>query len=216
MLNDKSRIEMITGVTTSQAYEFVGNYFLPFVNGEDLKWVEAVRHGGIPLQLHSIPEPYFRKRNYVSYEMYEDQGEKELQRMVERGVLEGPLHYRPWVVNPMGGVWQPEKGKWRTIHDLTASGVNGAAIPSTCKYDMLEEVIKLQTTDCWMFGWDLKDAFFNQGRLQEHSDYMGTYSTSTGEFYRHRYSTFGGTDGPQNQQTFSTILSKILNEVGPK
>ena len=125
------------------------------------------------------------------------QGEKELQRMVERGVLEGPLHYRPWVVNPMGGVWQPEKGKWRTIHDLTASGVNGATIPSTCKYDMLEEVIKLQTADCWMFGWDLKDAFFNQGRLQEHSDYMGTYSTSTGEFYRHRYSTFGGTDGPQ-------------------
>ena len=40
-----------------------------------------------------------------------------------------------WVVNPMGGVWQPEKEKWRTIFDLTASGANDCLLPLECKYD---------------------------------------------------------------------------------
>ena len=173
--------------------------FLPHLDEEDVAWVEQVRHGGIPLQLHHRPAAYFNNKNYGSYEQHEEKGHAELERMVERGVLEGPLLYRPWVVNPMGGVWQEEKGKWRTIHDLTASGVNGATIPSTCAYDMLEDVLKAQTPDCWMIGWDLKDAFFNQGRLQEHADYLDSFCTTTGKFYRHRYSTFGGTDGPKNQ-----------------
>ena len=122
--------------------------FLPHLNEDDHRWVEQVRRGGIPLQLHERPAQYFKQKNYGSYEQYEEKGEAELQRMVERGVLEGPLHYRPWVVSPMGGVWQPEKNKWRTIHDLTASGVNGATQSATCQYDMLEDILKEQTEDC--------------------------------------------------------------------
>ena len=156
--------------------------FLPYLDDDERDWVERVINGGLPLQLHTVPAPYFRQKNYGSYEMHEARGEQELQRMLERGVLEGPLHYRPTVVNPMGGIWKPDKDKWRTIHDLTASGVNDATLPATCKYDMLEDIVKDQTEACWMFGWDLKDAFFNQGRTQEHSDYLGTYISTTGDF----------------------------------
>ena len=32
--------------------------FLPHLDGEDAAWVEQVRHGGIPLQLHHRPAAY--------------------------------------------------------------------------------------------------------------------------------------------------------------
>jgi hypothetical protein len=60
-----------------------------------------------------------------------------------------------------------------------------------------------QTPGAWQFGWDLKDAFFNTGRWAEHADYMGLQDTATGEFYRHRFAGFGGSDCPAHQQLFS-------------
>jgi hypothetical protein len=50
----------------------------------------------------------------------------------------------------MGGVWQPEKEKWRTIFDLTASGVNDCLLPLECKYDTLDGGMLLeQTLGAW-------------------------------------------------------------------
>ena len=184
----------------------------PLVEGDDVEWLDTMTTGGVPLQLHTRPAPYHRRGNFKSYEEHRDKGDAELRRMLERGVIEGPLLYRPWVVNPMGGVWQEEKGKWRTIHDLTASGVNDATQASTCQYDMLEDVLQEQTPGCYMIGWDLKDAFFNQGRRQEHCDYMGT--ETGGEFYRHRSTVFGGTDGPEHQQRTSNLWKRALNKKG--
>ena len=181
----------------------------PYASEEDKEWLGQMQNGGVPLKLHKRPQAYYRAKNYKSYEEHKEKGDAEMQRMLARGVIEGPLHYRPWVVNPMGGIWKPDKGKWRTIHDLTASGVNGSMQVSTCSYDMLDEVLKDQETSCYMIGWDVKDAFFNQGRRQEHCDYMG--SESDGEFYRHRSRVFGVTDGPEHQQRSSKLLQTTLN-----
>ena len=109
-----------------------------------------------------------------------------MRRLLDRGVLEGPLHYRPKVVNPQGGVWQEDKQKWRTIFDLTASGVNEALLPQVCSYDMLEDMLPKQLVGGRMFGWDLADAFFNSGRWAEHADYMGLEDTESRCFYRFR------------------------------
>ena len=118
--------------------------------------------------LNERPAQYWRVRgNYGSYVEHKEKGAEGLLRLRKRGVREGPLHYRPWVVNPMGGVWQPEKEKWRTIFDLTASGVNDCLLLLECKYDTLDVMLPEQTTDAWQFGWDLKDAFFNTGRWAE-------------------------------------------------
>jgi cysteine synthase len=72
--------------------------------------------------------------------------------------LEGPLHYRPHVVNPMGAIYSAEKDKFRTIHDATASGLNDMVLPDECNYDMLEDALPLQTEACWQAGWDLSNA----------------------------------------------------------
>ena len=187
----------------------------PFLAGEDLAWVEQMQRGGQPMLMHERPAQYWRvKGNYGSYVEHREKGAAELQRLLDRGVLEGPLHYRPWIVNPMGGVWQAEKEKWRTIFDLTASGVNDCLLPLDCNYDTLDAMLPRQTPEAWQFGWDLKDAFFNTGRWEEHGDYMGLQDTETGEFYRFRYALFGGADCPAHQQRFSQMLTKVLDKAG--
>jgi hypothetical protein len=86
------------------------------VDGEDAEWVEQMRGGGQPILLSDKPKAYWRQTgNYRSFTEHSEKGTAEFRRLVERGVVEGPLHYRPHVVNPQGGVWQPEKQKRRTI-----------------------------------------------------------------------------------------------------
>eukprot|EP00959_Pyramimonas_sp_CCMP1952_P069484 1450205-Pyramimonas_sp.AAC.1 len=65
-----------------------------------------------------------------------------------------------------------------------------------------------------MFGWDLADAFFNSGRWAEHAEYMGLEDTESKQFYRFRFSLFGGADCPALQQRFATVLVKVLNAAG--
>jgi hypothetical protein len=78
----------------------------PYLSGYDLAWVEHMQCGGQPMLLNERPAQYWRVRgNYGSYVEHKEKGTKELLRLRKRGVLEGPLHYRPWVVNLMGGMW---------------------------------------------------------------------------------------------------------------
>jgi hypothetical protein len=187
----------------------------PYLSGEDLAWVEQMQGGGQPMLLNERPAQYWRVRgNYGSYVEHKEKGVEELLRLRKRGVLEGPLHYRPWVVNPMGGVWQPEKEKWRTIFDLIASGVNDCLLPLECKYDTLDVMLPEQTPGARQFGWDPKHVFFNTGRWAEHADYMGLQDTETGEFYRHQFALFGGSDCPAHQQRFSKVLTTVLDKAG--
>jgi hypothetical protein len=187
----------------------------PFLAGEDLEWVERMSKGGQPILMSERPAPYWRvKGNYGSYLEHREKGAEEMERVKQRGVIEGPLHYRPWVVNPQGGVWQPEKKKWRTIYDLTASGVNGVTLPLECSYDGLDDMLPKQLPGCRQFGWDLKDAFFNSGRWAEHADYLGLQDSENSDFYRYRFALFGGSDCPSHQQRFSKVLTTVLNGAG--
>ena len=182
---------------------------------EDLPWLQEMHTGGgAPLSLTGIPAPYFRGSNYPSYSEHPDRADRDFAAMLERGVLEGPLHYRPRVVNPMGAIFSAEKDKFRTIHDATASGLNDHILPDTCRYDMLEDALPLQTAGCWQAGWDLTDAFFHQHRTQHHCDLLGVYRA--GEFYRFRYSPFGVADCPVIQQQFSSVLKRTANAEGAR
>eukprot|EP00959_Pyramimonas_sp_CCMP1952_P383839 8044085-Pyramimonas_sp.AAC.1 len=180
----------------------------PYLEGEDLEWVKGMAKGGAPM-FSAQPASYWRQRgNYTSYYDPPGKGQEEMHRLLDRGVLEGPLHYRPKVVNPQGGVWQEDKQKWRTIFDLTASGVNEALLPQSCAYDMLEDMLPRQLVGGRMFRWDLADAFFNSGRWAEHAEYMGLEDTESKQFYQFRFSLFGGADCPALQQKFATVLVK--------
>eukprot|EP00959_Pyramimonas_sp_CCMP1952_P407211 8534327-Pyramimonas_sp.AAC.1 len=101
-----------------------------------------------------MPAPYFRGDNFLSYDEHPERAAQDFEKMLQRGVLEGPLHYRPHVVNPMGAIYNAEKDKFRTIHDATASGLNDMVLPDECNYDMLEDALPLQTEACWQAGWD--------------------------------------------------------------
>ena len=87
-------------------------------------------------------------------------------------------------------------------------------LPLECNYDTLDVMLPEQMPGAWQFGWDLKDAFFNTGRWAEHADYMGLQDTETGEFYRHRFALFGGSDCPAHQQRFSKVLTTVLDKAG--
>jgi hypothetical protein len=74
----------------------------PYLSGEDLAWVEQMQGGGQPMLLNERPAQCWRVRgNYGSYVEHKEKGAEGLLRLRKRGVREGPLHYRPWVVNPM-------------------------------------------------------------------------------------------------------------------
>ena len=45
---------------------------------------------------------------------------------------------------------------------------------------------------------------------------MGLENTESGEFYRHRFALFGGSDCPSHQQRFSEVLARVMNRAGKK
>lgn len=167
--------------------------------------------GGFPMEFVSLPERYVRD-NYRSYYDHSDLSDADIQRQLDAGWLEGPLHYTPWVVNPQAGIYLPEKDKYRPVMDCTRSGLNASLRPSTCKYDMLEDVLRLQTPDCLNSGFDLKDAFYNWPRRQEHCDYLGVRDTR-GRSYRYRFTSMGLADSPRLQTFWAEVLKRHLNSV---
>jgi hypothetical protein len=72
------------------------------------------RDGGYPFTHTEVPFAS-RKLNYKSYDYLYEHADKsllDLERQLERGYLEGPLHYTPRVV-PQGGIWNDLKQKYR-------------------------------------------------------------------------------------------------------
>lgn len=61
-------------------------------------------------------------------------------RLTRERYHEGPLLYAPWVVNPQGGIYKPEKDKYKIFIEGTASGNNPASAMLPVKYDLLDLV----------------------------------------------------------------------------
>eukprot|EP00854_Cymbomonas_tetramitiformis_P028437 gene28437-biopygen29531 len=154
----------------------------------------------------------FRRDNHPSCYLHADRSEEDCLRAAQAGVLEGPLWYEPWCVTPLGSLYDPVKDKFRNIWNARNSGVNESMVPATAKYDYLEDVLSLQRPRCWMDGFDMKDAFWNNPRWQPHCDYMGVQLPLSKGFYRARYDMFGFADAPQHQADMSQVFKRMLND----
>ncbi len=155
-----------------------------------------------------------RKRNYGGALDYPDKLAEETQRLLEAGFIEGPLHYAPHVVQGMGGIWKPEKQKWRTVMDATSSGVNPASVHLGAEYDMLEHALSDLRPGQYMSAFDLTDAFCNWPYTPAHSDLWGFRDELSGHYFRYRFMAFGGAQSPAVQQHWARILKKIVSEHG--
>ena len=144
-----------------------------------------------------------------------DKLQAEHERMLELGYVEGPLLYRPHIVQSLGGVWNDARQKWRTIMDATSSGVNPACQPLPVKYDMLGDALAKLTPGCLMSTFDKTDAFLHWPYDQEHAELMG-YADINKEYFRYRYMAFGVSQSPYFQQKWGLELKRIVNEHGLK
>ena len=115
---------------------------------------------GYELLLRQWPERH-HGRHYGGALDHPDKLQAEHERMLARGYVEGPLLYVPHVVQSLGGIWKPDKGKWRTIVDATSSGVNPACLPLECVYDTLADAVAGMAPGCLLSSFDLTDAFLN-------------------------------------------------------
>lgn len=179
--------------------------------GVDENELRRVRRG-YELALKYWPEQY-HGRHYGGAAEHPDKLQAEHERMLGRHFVEGPLHYTPWVVQSLGGVWHEEKDKWRTIVDATSSGVNPASVPLSCEYDTLDDAIKGMEPGCLMSAFDLTDAFLNWPYEQSHCELMG-YADTKNDFFRYRFLGFGGAQSPAVQQRWARVIKDILNRVG--
>ncbi|KAK3245973.1 hypothetical protein CYMTET_44477 [Cymbomonas tetramitiformis] len=90
-----------------------------------------------------LKPPRYRRDNHPSCYEFADRSEANLLRSVGKGVLEGPLHYEPWSVIPLGSIYQPEKDKFRNVWNARASRVvNESLEPASADYDYLEDILK--------------------------------------------------------------------------
>ncbi len=179
--------------------------------GVSAQELERVRRG-YELVLKWWPEQY-HGRHYGGAVEHPERLQAEHERMLARGFVEGPLLYTPWVVQSLGGVWRPEREKWRTIVDATSSGVNPACVPLVCRYDTLAEAVGGMSPGCRLSAFDLTDAFLNWPYEQSHSELMG-YRDVKGNYFRYRFLGFGGAQSPAVQQRWAGILKDILNRRG--
>ncbi len=169
---------------------------------------------GYELRLREWPAAY-RGKHYGGALDHPDKLQAEHERLLAAGFVEGPLHYTPWVVQSLGGVWKPDKGKWRTIMDATGSGVNPASLALRVRYDMLGDAIAGMSPGRLVSSFDLTDAFLNWPYDQAHSDLMGYHDTK-GQPFRFRFMAFGGAQSPFFQQQWAERLKQVINEQGLK
>lgn len=182
--------------------------------GVDDAEILRARHGH-PLLLLRHPAR-FHGRNYPTCVEQADRHHADLSRLRDCGFHEGPLLFTPHLVTPMGGIWKPEKNKYRVVMDATGSQLNGASVPLTCVYDLLEDVLKLTTPSIWQSGLDLKDYFYMWAYTQADADYWGLCDPVTGEYDRLRFCGFGGAQSPYVAQRWSRHIQRIINEHGLK
>jgi len=148
---------------------------------------QELRHGN-KLSLKYVPAR-FHRRNYQSCLDLAPMVDEDIARLKKEGFVEGPLHYVPHVVLPMGAVFTPEKNKFRLVMDATRAGVNPAQVPLETKYDLLDDALPRLRPDDKLSKIDMTDAFFHWSTAQPDCDLQGIQSAA-GDFYRLRYTYF--------------------------
>ena len=160
--------------------------------------------------------PQSRKKNYESSWEYEGMTRAELDRYLDKGWMEGPLHYQPWLVMPLGAVYKADTKKYRLVLDATASGLNAAMVDLWCRYDMLDDALPHLSPHDWLSKLDFADAFFHWAYKQADCDLLGVRCPESGKFYRFRFTFFGSKQAPAVQQGWTHTLKRLVNTHGLK
>ena len=166
--------------------------------------------GGHHMDLVEVPQSYSRE-NYKSYEEHADRSLQDLRRQEDAGWIEGPLHYRPRIINAQAGILKGDK--YRPVMDARRSGLNAAIRPSDCSYDMLSDFVQVLERGDRHGAFDFKDAFYMWPRENRFCDYQGLQGPKGSPgVYRMRFMTMGTTDSPGIQQGWARIVKKVVNE----
>lgn len=163
---------------------------------------------GFPLNLIDMPAVVHMK-NYASYDIeHRELAEADAERQLEAGFIE-ELNYNPRIIHPQGGILK-DNGKFRSVLDCAASGLNKLMVALPCKYDLLEDTLKDIRPGDYLSGFDWKDAFYLWPRLQQHCDYFGM-TTPSGRVFRYRFTPMGLMDSPAIQSIGARILKRAIN-----
>ena len=99
------------------------------------------------------------KPNYRSCEDNIEHAAPEFARLIDMGLVEGPLDYVPWVVNPIACIVKWEPFKVRNVMDSLRSGVNECMVRVMCELDMVDSVVPQLLRNMGISKLDLTDAF---------------------------------------------------------
>ena len=164
---------------------------------------------------HIYHPKQYTGRNYGAAKTHPELFETQLAK--ERGVYnEGPLHYIPHIVQPAGGVYYPEKAKFRILWNAKASGYNDSLHPAGGDFDGIDEVLRHYTPNCWQSGSDARDAFRHWAKEQVDCDNLGIFSPATQSYDRARYLIFGARDSPEIQGRMSQALKQLWTAHVPR
>ena len=170
---------------------------------------------GHALELLELPEQQAHK-NHGSCALLPERHTDTMKATRLKGFSEGPLHYAPWVVNPMGGVYVEHKDKYRVVIDATTSGNNDAMTKLDCRLDDLRVVLPKIQKGAWLSGIDLSDAFNNWPNTQLDCEFWGIKDPTHGQYDRYRSQVFGSAQSPYVQQRWALLLKQKCNELGCK
>eukprot|EP00873_Tetraselmis_striata_P039280 jgi/Tetstr1/459544/TSEL_004909.t1 len=169
---------------------------------------------GAPLLWTGRP-PRSRKNNYKSCFDNNNAAGVDFDRIIALGFCEGPLHYLPWIVNPIACIIKTVPTyKVRNVVDFKQSGVNDCLARVSCQLSDIHGVLEsLQPGDA-LGKIDLTDAFFCWPTSSSDCDYQGLQHPATGEYYRYRYVPFGNRQAPALQQRWAHVIRDILLREG--
>ena len=163
---------------------------------------------GFPLNLIDMPAPVHIK-NYSSYELdNRELAEADAERQHAAGFIE-ELNYYPHIIHPQGGILK-DNGKFRSVLDCAASGLNKLLVPLPCQYDLLEDTLHDIRPGDYLSGFDFKDAFYLWPRLQQHCDYFGII-TPGGRVFRYRFTPMGLMDSPAIQSIGARVFKRAID-----
>eukprot|EP00873_Tetraselmis_striata_P009219 jgi/Tetstr1/429483/TSEL_019390.t1 len=169
---------------------------------------------GAPLLWTGRP-PRSRKNNYKSCFDNNNAAGVDFDRIIALGFCEGPLHYLPWIVNPIACIIKTVPTyKVRNVVDFKQSGVNDCLARVSCQLSDIHGVLEaLQPGDA-LGKIDLTDAFFCWPTASSDCDYQGFQHPATREYYRYRYVPFGHRQAPALQQRWAHVIRDILLREG--
>ena len=192
----------------------VSDKFMTLLSPEDYEARgRAYMTGGHVMDLVEIP-PVYDQANYASYEEHGEKSLVDLNHQVAAGYLEGPLLYKPRIINKQAGIWDEVKQKYRPVVDCRRSGLNAAMRASTCSYDMLDDLLRVLGKGDWQSAFDFKDAFYMWPREQRFCDYQGLRGPRASPgIYRNRSLLMGGRDCPELQQGWANSIKEVVNRL---